>query len=271
MMNPTKQPQPMTAEQLPASVYATEPWQGVGHTYKFLPTIEVVRALGDNGIHPYLAKATKTRIDGKRGYTKHMLRFRAENAVAMPGEVFPEIVLTNAHDTASSFRIDLGLFRLVCMNGLVTSYGMASRYRVRHVGSTVEDVLENVRLAMGEFPRLGDTVLNMQAKLLNEQARQSFAHAASLLRWDSDKAPFEASLLLITRRPEDEEPTLWNVYNTVQENLLTGQRIRTFGPSFRGYRTRTQTTREVQSIDKSMDLNNGLWKLANEYAELATV
>lgn len=262
----TGEQRPLLDSELPSSVFAERPWEGVSSKYNFVSTGEVVRALATVGVRPYLAKSSRTRIDSKRGYTKHMLRFRQDGAVPLAGEVYPELVIVNSHDTGSSFRVDLGLYRLICKNGLVSNYGIADSFRGRHVGIVIEDILAGVDRITKEFPRLADTVQRMQTKSLTEYQRECFAREAAILRWERDKVPFESSMLLVTRRYDDEAPTVWNVFNTIQENLLTGQRVRTFGPSFRGYRTRTVSTRAVGSIDVDMKLNSGLWKLATEYA-----
>ena len=265
MLNNQGEQRPLENTELPASVYAVAPWQGVTSKYSFVPTSHIVSALGEVGLRPYLAKASRTRIESKQGLTKHLLRFRQDNSPMLPGGIYPEVVIVNSHDTGSSFQASLGLFRLICKNGMVADYGNFASYRGRHVGITLEAIMLGVNRVVNQFPRLAETVQKMQTVTLNQDARTSFARLASSLRWNVDKAPLEASMLLMTRRYEDEEPTLWNVFNTVQENMLQGQRIRTFGPSFRGYRMRTTSTRAIRSIDAEMDINAGLWKLAQTY------
>jgi hypothetical protein len=258
--------QPLTDEQLPSTVFAPHAWQGVSSKYAYVNTGDVVHALAEVGLRPYLAKVSRTRIESKRGYTKHMLRFRQDNAVALPGGIFPEVVIINSHDTGSSFRASLGLYRLICKNGMVAQYGVADAYRGIHLALSIEHVLEGVKRITEQFPRLAETVHGMQAKTLGHAQREAFAKASALLRWNADAMPFDATMLLATRREEDVEPTIWNVFNTVQENLLQGQRIRTYGPSFTGYRRVTRSTRAVGSIDVDMKLNAGLWEIASQFA-----
>jgi hypothetical protein len=225
----------------------------------------VIEALASEGIQPYLAKSSRTRIEGKQGYTKHLVRFRAPHSLPIVGGVYPEIVLTNAHDTGSSFRVDMGLFRLVCKNGLVVNYGTMSSYRIRHVASTIENVLDAVYSVMDQFPKLSETVQIMQRQTLTQSQRIGFAQAAMGLRFEADKLPYAAEMLLQIRRDEDEGASLWNVYNTIQENLLRGQHF-----SRRGrWSTGARSTREVKSIDVDMQLNQGLWSLAEAYAGTA--
>jgi hypothetical protein len=264
----TQQPsvRPLADSELPSTVFAQHAWQGVSGRYSFINTGDVVHALAQEGIRPYMCKTSVARIESKRGYTKHMLRFRKDGALPLVGGVFPEVVIVNSHDTGSAFGADLGLYRLICKNGMVAQFGNMARYRGIHVSLSIDAVLEAVHSIMAQFPRVAETVQIMQTKTLGQTQREHFAYAAAMLRWESDKMPFNSTMLLSTRREEDQEPTLWNVFNTIQENLLTGQRIRTYGPSHYGYRRVTRSTRAVRSIDMDMKLNNGLWEIASKFA-----
>jgi len=62
---------------------------------------------------------------------------------------------------------------------------------------------------------------------------------------------------------EDREPSLWNTFNVVQENLVRGG-LATFNSSTR----RRGQTREVASIDGNTSLNRALWILAEEMRKL---
>ncbi len=253
--------QPLTLEQLPLSVHAGQAWPEVSHKYQFLSTLDVVQALGSEGILPYLAKQSHTRIEGKGAYTEHMIRFRQHDAVPMVGNIYPEIVLTNSHDRASSFHIELGLYRLICRNGMVANYGQFGSYRIRHVGSTVQDVIRASKAILELFPRLTETVGQMQATMLTLEQQQSMAAMALGLRWDADKLPFPADRLLVRNRQEDRGEDLWSTYNVLQENLIRGQHVRRYGV----FGSNARSTREVKSIDMEMNINRGLWELASTY------
>jgi hypothetical protein len=255
---------PLSTSQFPASVTAEHAWSRVSSKYAFLPTMQVVTALGDVGLYPYMVKQSGTRIEGKDGYTKHLIRFRSEGVKPLKGNVYPEVVLVNSHDRASSFSLELGLFRLVCSNGLVVSFGNFGAYRVRHVASIISDVLVGAEAIVRQFPMIEESVARMQAYTLSDNQRSEFAYAAMGLRWSSDKAPFESDRLLQTRRADDTGRDLWTTYNVIQENLLRGQNMR-FRRRFYGSQV-PRTTREVKSIDMEMSLNRGLWELAAGYA-----
>lgn len=238
------------------------PWHGVSSKYSFLSTAKVIEALGSEGIRPYSCKTSYTRMEDKRGYTKHMLRFRTEGTAApkIVGGVHPEIVLTNSHDRGSSFIVELGLFRLVCSNGLVVSSGVFDAFRVRHVSTDIEQVLGAVHSIIGQFPQVEDSVRRMQSIQLTDSQREHMAALAMGLRWDADKAPFEPARLLSTRRAVDQGTDLWSTYNVIQENLTQGTRS--------NYR-HARATRAIKSIDSDLTINRGLWALTESYTATA--
>ena len=131
MTNALRAPVALTNEQLQRyapSVFAREPWQGMSSKYTFIPTIKIVDKMRTEGFQPVAVSQSHTRIPGKQDFTKHMIRFqdrRQSNAPAIRqlGQIYPELVLVNSHDGASAYKLDAGLFRLVCLNGMVVSAG----------------------------------------------------------------------------------------------------------------------------------------------------
>jgi hypothetical protein len=239
----------------------TEPWHGVSSKYAFLSTAKVIEALGSEGIKPYSCKTSYTRMEDKRGYTKHMLRFRQPSTdKPIVGGVHPEIVLTNSHDRGSSFSIELGLFRLVCSNGLVVSSGVFDAFRIRHVSTDIDTVLGAVHSILQQFPQVEDSIRRMQGVQLTDSQREYMAQLAMGLRWEADKAPFESTRLLSYRRSADSGKDLWSTYNVIQENMLQGQHVRAY---------HSRSTRAIKSIDSDLAINRGLWSIAERYAATA--
>ena len=119
------------------SIFAAHPWEAMSQRYRMAPTIEVVDMLRDKGFLPVRAQQSRARIPGKADFTKHMIRFRPADLIDGPlavGDIFPELVLTNAHDGTSAYKFDMGLFRLACSNGLVVKSEDIGGISVRHSG-----------------------------------------------------------------------------------------------------------------------------------------
>lgn len=254
---------PITREDFPVSVLAEHAYSKVSKNYSFLSSLQVTDSLAEVGLFPYLIQQAGTRIEEKSGYTKHLMRFRSNGVPAIQGNVYPEVVLLNAHDRASSFVLELGLFRCACLNGLMVSFGNWGKYKIRHVASTISDVLEAAKSVVSLFPMIETRVSKMQSIGLTYDQRRDFVNKAITLRWkDTSKLPFDPINLLQSNRVEDNGSDLWTVYNVVQEHLLKGNKnVRRY--SQQG--VRQHNTRELKSIDMQMSVNRGLWELAETF------
>jgi hypothetical protein len=173
-------------------------------------------------------------------------------------------VLTNSHDTGSSYKLSAGLFRVWCSNGATTPVGEYGIYRVEHRGSVIDDVIEaSYRIIDDNIPLLTSRVQEFQSIQLPVSRQLEFAERAASLRWD--KAPVEPFELLEPRRQSDVGSDLWHVFNRIQENIVRG------GIRYERYndetgRIRRARTRPIRSVSQDLDFNVKLWRLAEEYA-----
>jgi len=84
--------------------------------YRFFETSHIVEALMQEGFAVVRAQQSRSRIEGKQDFTKHLLRFRhASMADSAVQSTVPEIVLVNSHDGSSSYTLSLGLYRVICL------------------------------------------------------------------------------------------------------------------------------------------------------------
>lgn len=248
------------------AIFADSPDHLVSERYGFVPTIEVVNELKNEGWYPVRAQQTHSRDANKRHLAKHMIRFRQnpDNQLHI-GDSIAELVLTNSHDRSSAYQLDLGVFRLVCLNGMVAKSGDLGNVRVKHGKNIVDNILEGSIQLANQVPHISESVENLQSTLISNVESEMFARAALNLRYGEDwqqLSPISAESLLQARRTEDREPTLWKVFNRVQENLMKGGII---GRSQTGRRTRTKA---IGSVTEDVRLNRALWQLADEFSQL---
>lgn len=247
-----------------------------GSKYAFIPTTQVIDVLGREGWVPSKVSEARTLKAARKGFQKHMIRFRQADSPAVAlavGGLVPEIVLTNAHDGCASFQLMAGIFRLVCSNGLVVADSMFATHKIKHIGFTENKVLSALQDVTESTPRVMSRVEEFQGVRLDEKERMAYAEAALLVRADGDEAAlpegrdkdYTLTRLLAPRRSDDAAPTLWNVFNTVQEKFLKGARFMSTGP------WAARKTREVKSVDKNIALNKALWALTEKMAELKGV
>jgi hypothetical protein len=248
------------------SVFATKPWDKMSDKYRFIPTIDAVEALRANGFEVFSARQSRTRIEGKGEFTKHQLRLRDVRNGNLPatlklGQLYPEVIVTNAHDGGSAYKLDAGLYRLVCTNGMMVAQGTVPGVSVRHSGQ-IDNIIDAAFEVIDEFPKMLAEVEEFGALSLNPEQQMVFANSALTLRYEEGQSPVKAADLLTNRRADDRERSLWNTLNIVQENMIKG------GLRGRGKTGRRFTTRSVKSIAEDTRLNRSLWTLAQEMAKL---
>ena len=238
---------------------ASEAHHSRGDKYAFIPTIQVIDSLREEGFEPYEIRQTKVRNADKREHTKHMVRMRHVNAITSQEEV-PEIILLNSHDGTSSYQLMGGVFRFVCSNGLIAG-DIFQNVRIRHSGNVVGDVIEGATRVLHESTEIFDRIGVYKGIELTQQEGMALATAALQLRW-GDESPVKALDVLTPHRYADRKPDLWTTFNRIQENLLKGG---VAGKSATGRRT---TTRAVGGVNENVKLNKALWTLADTMATL---
>jgi hypothetical protein len=253
---------PLSNEQIARyapSVLADTAHQSRGDRYTFIPTLQVIDGLRNEGFEAFEVRQTNCRDLAKREFTKHMVRLRHPDAIASQGEV-PELVLINSHDGTSSYQLLAGFFRFVCSNGLIAG-DIQSDVRVRHSGNVVHDVIEGSFKVLDNVKQISNSIGEFKSITLNRSEQELFANTALQLRWD-DKAPVTAERVLQANRHEDVSSDLWTTFNRVQENMIKG------GVSGRTTTGRRMHTRGVSGVNENVKLNRALWSLADGMAKL---
>lgn len=245
------------------SVFAATPWERMSHRYKFIPTIEVVDVLRDKGFSPSMAIQSRSRIEGKGAFTKHMIRFRATESFGplVVGAELPELVLVNSHDGTSGYQLMSGIYRVLCANGMVTHSADLDSVSVHHKGGSDfhQKIIDATYEVMDSAPKTMAQIQEWKQIALPAPARTIFAEAVKEL---VPEKPIEANRLLSARRSEDRATDLWTTVNVAQENLIRGG-LRGMTPT--GKRS---TTREVKGVSENLRLNKALWMLADRMAQL---
>lgn len=247
------------------SIFAEEAYSQTSSRYGFIPTIHVVDALRGLGWLPVKAVEQRCRKADKRGYTKHLIRFRHSDSKALQqvGDSLPEVVLLNSHDATSAYQMHAGLFRLVCSNGLVVADSTFNKISIRHSGDVIGRVIEGVAQIVEETPAIADSVARLQHIHLTEKEQHVYAAAALTLKYDEpEAAPITSEKLLKPRRGADSDSSLWSTFNRVQENLIRGGLL---GRNARGMPART---RAINSITEDTRINKALWLLTETMAGL---
>lgn len=266
--------QPLTLDQVRAkapSVFATEAHGSRSERYTYIPTSTVVEGLLAEGFQPYSASQGRSRVPGKAEFTKHLIRFRHPSAqMKQVGDTVPEIVLINSHDGTSSYVIAAGLFRLVCLNGMVVPDCLCGEVRVPHKGDIVSNVIDATWSVVDQAAEVTNVIQDWRQIELEKPEQVAFAEAAHSLRFDGASDTLREAIspaqLLAPRRFADQGNDLWAVFNRVQENVTKGG-VHGVGRDANG-RRRNVSTRPIKGIDQDVRLNKALMILGQRLAEL---
>jgi len=236
--------------------------------YLFVNTETIVDDLDKLGWKPVSAAMRKSR--GKDTiFSKHMVSFQNPDIkiTSKDGDnAFPRIIMTNSHDGLQAFKFSVGIFRLVCSNGLVVADEKFSDFKIRHKGYTFAELRDVVAQAVKDLPNKVEVLNKMRTKILTKDEKQKLALDAMLIRAgitpDSDKAKkFEYDEetiedILEPKRNEDKGDDLWKVFNVIQEKITQGE----FHAALKGAKVRK--VRKIKSFEKDLQVNKELFKLA---------
>lgn len=245
------------------SIFASGPMQGVSSRYTFVPTARIVDGLREHDWVPVDVEEQRIRKEARRGFQKHMIRFRRAEQMQTLDEWNVELVLLNSHDCGCAYQLHAGIYRRICSNGLVVSEGSFEAIRFRHSKLETDEVVRASFRLIEFVPKIGEQVNRFRSRQLEVRESLDLARHAMLLRYPSvDGSPVDAETLLKSRRVEDEGTDLWSTMNRVQENLVQGG----LSDFHRDRRGRLRSVRALRGIDSKVSLNKGLWGLAEQLA-----
>jgi Domain of unknown function (DUF932) len=163
------------------SIFAEGKHAGRSERYTYIPTIDVLRGLREEGFEPFMVAQGASRIEGKAAFTKHMIRLRHAGQVSTRTEA-NEIILINSHDGASSYQMLAGVFSYACCNGLVIGQ-VVKDIRIAHRGDVQGEVIEGACRVLDEFEQVKEHTDAMKALQLEHREEIAFATAALALRF----------------------------------------------------------------------------------------
>ena len=149
--------------------------------YTFISSERVLAALGSAGFLPVEARqAVRARSPV---HARHLIRLRRRFETVQLRDAIPEILFLNSHDGTSAYQLRVGLFRVVCTNGLVVSAGVFPVWRVMHRGDVVKDVVQAALRISERFDTLAASVERMERTPLDRLQQLDFAEQALALRF----------------------------------------------------------------------------------------
>ena len=263
----------LTKEQIRNSsplVFADAPTNpDVSDKYLFVNTETIIDDLEKLGWLPVQAAQRKSRKSGGTIFSKHMVAFQNPDIqiTSKDGDnAYPRILLTNSHDGMQAFKFSVGIFRLVCSNGLVVADEQFSDFKIKHKGYTFGELRNVVRQAVEDLPNKVKIMNDMKDRVLTQEEKNKLALDAMLIRANitpgSEKAKefnYDDETIediLDPKREEDKGDDLWRVFNVIQEKITQGD----FHAALTGAKVRK--VRKIKSFEKDLKVNKELFKLA---------
>jgi len=242
------------------SIFAEHAHHSRSGKYVYIPTLDLINSMRSEGFNPVQVSMAKNRDQDKKGFGKHLIRFRRDNEIDK--REVRELVLINSHDGSSGFRLMAGMYRFVCANGLICGQ-TDSEIRVRHSGTAINEVIEGSYRILDDFDQVSASVDAMRSTMLSDEHKLAFGRAALAIKYeDSENCGFEPKQIIRPRRVDDQKNDLWSVFNATQENMLKGGQ---YGMKTNEFGRRVSThARAIKGIDQNVALNRGLWTLAEE-------
>jgi len=256
---------PLTNEQLKQqapALFTEEPHYNTSDKYHFIKSIDVVNEIKLNNWYPVSVSEASVRDEDKEGYQQHLVRFRHFDDLLHPQDNAVELLLFNSHDRSKSFSTSAGIYRFVCANGLVIADSVFESYKIKHLGDRQNDVATAVANITAIKPKLMEKINKLESIELTQLEKESFARSSIPLRFDKHLQVNHTDLL-IPHREEDEDSTLYTTLNVIQENLLRGNISGVNNITGRRF-----TSREIKSISKDVEVNQGLWDIAERIASI---
>lgn len=261
---------PMAFKELP-----TNP--NVSGRYVQANTSTVINDLAKLGWYPVEAKQCRNKKNSSGIRSFHMVAFqnpdikitKTNDDGSSVVDTYPRIILTNSHDGFNSFKFMLGLFRLVCSNGLVVCDNQMVNMSIRHMNYTFEELRMVVKTAIEEVPNIVNTMNEMRNIQLTDEQKQELAIEVIKIRKgieENETYAVEQDVvedILTPVREEDKSNDLWTIFNICQEKLIKG------GFFNKTNKNKLRKVKSITSIKKDMEYNQRLWLTASRYLKVA--
>ena len=249
-------------EQAPL-VFADAPTNpDVSDKYLFVNTETIIDDLDKLGWFPVNAAQRKSTKKKGTIFSKHMVSFQNPDIMinsADGDDAYPRILLTNSHDGMQAFKFSVGIYRLVCSNGLVVADEEFSDFKIKHKGYSFAELRSVVRQAVEDLPNRVQVMNDMKNRVLTVEEKRQLALDAMLVRAGVDTVKYDEETIdeiLEPQRSEDKGDDLWRTFNVIQEKITQGN----FHAALTGAKVRK--VRKIKSFEKDMKVNKQLFKLA---------
>lgn len=237
----------------------------VSERFAHITTRDIINSAEKHGFQVERIRTAKVRNPERQGFQKHLVilnrpDWKVDDTTSL------RLLVKNGNHGGESLSMALGLFRMVCLNGLVVGSAFAG-FRVRHTGNPFATIGDGMEQLFERGPRVIEQVKAMQSIQLNSDERTELLKRIVSLRLPENADGIVSHLN--PQRIDDMSNDLWTVFNRAQEYLIRGGfRFNTRTTNHLGIAVpRTVTARAIKAIDSNLELNKQAWNIAESYLE----
>ena len=221
------------------------------NSYRVVPTQSVIDIFENEGFQMKSISTAHPKNAENEGFQHHLVMLDRGDSI-IEG-LTPNIIISNSYNGKKPLEVSFGMFRFACSNGLIVGeeFESVKLNHKRDIASVINDFLpmyeRSVEVAQSKVDQ-------MMTKKLNAPQQSQFAHSIYSL---IGKTPATGSLkqLLTSQREEDDENTIFNLYNRAQERIVKGDYTYDSNGKIR-------TGKAIKSVSHLESVNNGLYRLA---------
>lgn len=193
----------------------------------YIPTLDVIKNLQNEG---WILKGVDEYRDKSRKITHNYTQlqhpdFPIKNQLKKD-ESYPAITISNSCSGNSPLKINMGVYRVVCSNGLVRSENQENS-EIKHNQISCLELPSIVKRISDKSYDLINEIDLMKYKLLTQDQIKDLAIKAINIKYneyDPNKVNFNDIIKI--NRDEDKGNDVWSIFNRVQENLTHDIRIK---------------------------------------------
>jgi len=233
---------------------------GLSQIYKSVDSRSIVEKMEEKGFEFEGVKTTNTRKPEHIGHQKHMMIFKS------PFEIddnnYIRALIVNSYNGLTSIQFNLGVYRIVCRNGLIVGDDLF-KMRAVHKGNIIDQVEEATEAMAESSKKVVEFVQLMQDTNYTPEEEEQFILSAIEFRHpkalEGPVKPFDYTSQFQAKREQDVDTTVYNLYNRVQEKLIGGD--------YHFYSANLEAMRKAKSfsgVNTMIKANQFLWSQAQQ-------
>ena len=238
--------------------------------YQFIDSKKILSFFESQGYNFDGASYGRVKLQEKNGYQKHIMAFSRPD-LNIDGENKMQVLALNSHDGSGALKLYTGVYRAICANGLISGDTLHQQ-KITHIGNIENKLKDSLNYIASHIVDLKNQVRKMQDQKINQEQALAFLNYASDCRFENIDNIIDVDLQSLNkvRRAADSKNDIFTYFNRVQEAVIRGGvNYRKIAPikdknGHIHYDIKHNTTRQLSSVKKQIDLNQRLWNKAVE-------